>query len=154
MIFFPYKYCKPQCKTQKVLWNPFAELRRGWMICKLCSSMISENKTTKIALQFIYCDRDGLVQDGCGPSEVRYLWKWVEFDNDDEWWVIMSVGDEWWYVMVMIGKWCVDEEGWSLWEGAKNSVGTCKYYDLTRAWTKGLNVEGGKVFAYLIWVVV
>ena len=43
----------PRCKTQKVLWNPFAELRRGWMSCKLFPSMLSENKTTKIAWQFI-----------------------------------------------------------------------------------------------------
>ena len=68
--------------------------------------------------------------------------------------MVMSVGDEWWYVVMMIGKWCVDEECWSLWEGVKNSVGTCKYYDLTRAWTKGINVEGVKVFVYVIWVVV
>ena len=43
------------------------------MNCKLCPSMLSENKTTKIAWKLIYCDRDGLVRDGCGPSEMIYM---------------------------------------------------------------------------------
>ena len=39
-----------RCKTQKCLLEPFAELRKVWWSCKLCLSMLSENKTTKVRL--------------------------------------------------------------------------------------------------------
>jgi len=38
------------CKTQKCSLEPFAELRKVWWSCKLCLSMLSENKTTKVRL--------------------------------------------------------------------------------------------------------
>ena len=38
------------CKTQKCLLEPFSELRKVWWSCKLCLSMLSENKTTKVRL--------------------------------------------------------------------------------------------------------
>ena len=38
------------CGTQKCLLKPFAEWRKVWWSCKLCLSILSENKTTKVSL--------------------------------------------------------------------------------------------------------
>ena len=113
------------CKTQNLFWNPFAEFRRGWMSFKLCPSMLSEKKTTKIAWQFIYCDRDGLVWDGCGPSEMIYMrvsevwwWWWDEMimmvlSGDECEWGVLS--DEEWWVMR-------SDEEWDVWWGMSYEV--------------------------------
>ena len=56
------------------------------MSCKLCSSMLTEKKTTKITWQFIYCDRDGL----------RWLWTKLDdiYESELRSMMMMSFGDE------------------------------------------------------------
>ena len=59
------------------------------MSCKLFPSMISENKTPKIAWQFIYCDRDGLrwlwtKEDDIYEIELRLMMMMTDDMSDDE----------------------------------------------------------------------
>lgn len=67
---------------QKVLWNNFSELRRGWKRWKLCPSMLSESKTTDIAWKFIYWDRDSLRCMWTGWDKIYESMRCVMSDNE------------------------------------------------------------------------
>ena len=103
------------CKTQKCFLEPFSELRKVWWSCKLCLSILSENKTTKVSLAdfiqviVIYVQDDFLVDKQfwcCCYGMASGLRLMVEFLNDGLLNVFM-IDDEG-------GDWPKDEWGWNM----------------------------------------
>lgn len=77
------------CKTQKWLWNPFSEWRRGWRSCKLCPSiLLSDTRPTKVSLASLMSDRTGLFRNKLFERQVGEGWEW---ENWRWWWFRMGL---------------------------------------------------------------
>ena len=130
------------CETLLLNWEG-----DGWVAS---SALLCYQKTRPPRLLGSLFNVIGMVWFEMAVDQVRsYIWEWVKLYDDDEWWwmMMMMMDDDdygwWWWWMMMSGGECwwrvfSDEECWvmrkvkSLWEGFKNSIGTRKYFDLTR----------------------